>query len=277
MFNNKDSHKRVFFVVIMAIVSMLIIFTQIKAVSLGNVTIVDQVIAFFFTPAQNIIHKGEVSTIGFFNGLFNFRKIFKENIELKNENEKLNEEIIKLTSYEDENERLKKILELYNLENDNKSLVCEVIGHSPENWYETVLINKGTSDGIENEMYAFNSIGLIGKVERTTLFSAHLKLITNSNVSVPACISKTGYQGIVTGSGDNKLIMKYVDNQAQIKEGDIVVSSGMGEIYPKGLLIGKISKFIESSNTMYKVIEVNPSFDINMLQFVIVSKKKVKL
>jgi len=181
-------------------------------------------------------------------------------------------ELNRFRELEHENERLRKILQLKSVRQDYIA-TADVYARDPTNWLQVFWINKGKSSGIEKDMVAITPTGPVGKVRRIFQGEASITLITDVNSSVAARLQSSRIEGILEGRGDNICILKYVSKEADVKSGEKIITSGLDGIYPKGLLIGYVSKVTREEGEMFKVIEVSLAQDLGAVEEVMILKK----
>lgn len=150
-----------------------------------------------------------------------------------------------------------------------RTTAAEVIGAGASPEFRTLTIDKGTRDGLRSDMAVISPAGVIGRVVLPTRRAAKVQLLIDRNAAAGAIVERTRAQGVVIGAGDEMLRMDYVSEVAEIAVGDVVVTSGIDEIYPKGFVIGKVER-VEKSGTAYKQILVRPAADFSSLEEVIV-------
>lgn len=175
--------------------------------------------------------------------------------ELKVENEKLTAKVAELTEAEKTAERLQALVGLkstYNLQ----STAARIIGTAGDAWSRTVTIDKGSSSGFATGMPVCNSGGVIGQIIEVSATTSTVRLITDENSGVSAMIQSTRAQGTLKGQPDGSLKLEYVPADADVKEGDIVITSGLGGVFPKGLPLGTVSSVEKASNDTYYTIVV---------------------
>ena len=176
--------------------------------------------------------------------------------ELEAENAELTARVAELAEYQATSERLEKLLDLqstYNLQ----STAARISGQSSDAWSDTVTIDKGSLDGISVNMPVTNSTGVIGQVIEVAPNASTVRLLTDEGSGVSAMIQDTRAQGMVQGQPDGTLRMDYVSVDADVKEGDIIITSGIGGVYPKGLPIGTVASVTKNSNDVYYTIIVS--------------------
>ena len=176
---------------------------------------------------------------------------------LKYQNDELMAQVMQLEEYRQEAERLQGLLAIrdaYNVQ----AVGASVIGRSSNSWSFSIEINKGSRDGIEVGMPVMNSAGLIGQVEDVSYMSSTVRLITDENSGVAAMIQSTRAEGILNGSINGTLYLNYITRDQKVQVGDVIITSGMGGVYPKGIAIGEIVSVEGDEGDLYYTIVVAP-------------------
>lgn len=184
---------------------------------------------------------------------------------------KLSLENSHLRYLKEENERLRTILD-FKKQLPYASLVAEVIGLDYANNRRVIFLDRGSNDKVAEQMVCLNSDGLIGKVIDTGKHISKAICLNDPNSRVPARIDNSGEQGLVYGTikGDY-LEMRYLSKKTKAKLGDRIITSGLGSIYPKGILIGKISEI--KVDGFYKTAMVIPAVDFYRMEEVLLIRK----
>lgn len=210
--------------------------------------------------------------------------------ELKNveeDNDVLESSLDRVSSIEAENMELRRELEKlkeelnieYNLI-DYEYLNATVVTRNVGFWYNTITIDKGTYNGVEKDMVVINSKGLIGKVIKTSTFTSDVRLITTSdtNNKISVHISNGIYNlyGLINSYDYNKNVLELegISNTKDVNIGDYVYTSGLGGVFPTGILIGIVEEITTDSYDLAKIIKVKPSADFNDINYVSILKRK---
>ena len=175
--------------------------------------------------------------------------------ELKKQNEELTSELAQLSEAEKTAERLESLLGLqstYNLQ----STAARIIGTTGDAWSQTVTIDKGSANGFEIGMPVCNSGGVIGQIIEVSAATSTVRLINDENSGVSAMVQSTRAQGILQGQPDGTLMLSYVPADADVKVGDVIITSGLGGRFPKGLPLGTVSSVSRAANATYYTIVV---------------------
>lgn len=169
-------------------------------------------------------------------------------------------------------EELKKLNNLSSTLTDFNSLSAVVIERNKMYWFNSIVINKGSSSGIKKDMAVISSDGLIGKINKVSKTTSEVKLLTtndkNEKISVMIKTSDDTIYGIMNGYQDNYLEITSVNKNINVDNNSLVYTSGMGGIFPSGILIGKVAKVKEDKYNVSKLILVEPSSSFNNLKFV---------
>ncbi|MGH2853691.1 MAG: rod shape-determining protein MreC [Solirubrobacteraceae bacterium] len=195
--------------------------------------------------------------------------------EVRKQNNRLRAELIER---EDDNRGYHKLLQLYKLDgglhiSDYRPVAATVQGQSPNIWYTTVNIDKGTSAGVQVNDPVIDGEGLVGKVTFAASDGAQVSLITDSSVAVSAMISSTGAPGLVLPKvgAPNTLVMQYLPANTPVSVGEYVVTSGTisshgDSLFPRGIAIGQVTEVGEEAP--YKTVEVSPLANLHGLEAV---------
>jgi rod shape-determining protein MreC len=187
------------------------------------------------------------------------------------ENERLQETVHQLmlinNSYaqsQKENERLRRLLSMSHLV-EFKSVGARVVARTPAFLSNMVYIDRGSEDGMHTDAAVLSGDGIVGRIILVTKHQSQVQLLTNPDASIGVLLERTRTPGVLRGSGATLLEMAYVGNAEPVEVGDIVVSSGLDGIYPKGLPIGKV---VDSSKGkgVFRSIKVEPRIDLIRLE-----------
>ena len=168
-----------------------------------------------------------------------------------------------------EAQRLQKILSLQN-DNHYSSIAARVIGREQAALSKTFWINKGSAHGLKSGMPVIVPPGLIGRLTDVSWHSSKVLLLIDENSNVDALIQRTRVQGIVRGAGSRGCMVRYISKIQDVKEGDVIMTSGMSNIFPKGLLIGTVSQVEHKDVGLFLKIRVTPFVDFSTLEEVLI-------
>ncbi|MCM8799359.1 MAG: rod shape-determining protein MreC [Candidatus Omnitrophica bacterium] len=177
-----------------------------------------------------------------------------------------NEEILK------ENERLRKLLSFR--ENAKFKLVpAQVIMRNPDSLTSIIIIDKGKVDGIEENFAVITDGALVGRVAEVSKSSSKVVLLDEPQFCVSAIIQRSREYGLICGTLENQLIMRYLDKQADVVVGDTVITAGFTEFFPKGIIIGEVISIEENPGGISLSCRVKPAIDLYKLEEVMVIVK----
>lgn len=153
---------------------------------------------------------------------------------------------------------------------------AEALAYSPDDFFKVLYINRGRKDGVVEEMPLINTTGLVGKVTEVYMNTAQVMLITDKRSKVGVRIQRTRDIGIMQGTGNPKNCdLHYILTKAEVEIGDTVVTSGLGEIFPREIKVGYVSFIEKKPNYVFQHIQITPAVDFGKLEelFLIVGKK----
>ena len=204
-------------------------------------------------------------------------------INVRQENEQLRQELLKYKAANIEyreavatNVRLQKLLELKE-SLPPPTMTAEIIGKDPSLWFRTLTINRGSSDGVQKGMPVVTVEGVVGQVLTSSPNYSKVLLATDPNSAIDIITQKTRVQGIVKGLGREAFALHYVLKSAVVENGDYVLTSGLGGVFPKGLMVGTVSDIKKSRRGMFQDIEIEPAVDFSQLEYLIIIMKKYSL
>lgn len=281
MFRKRKSipKKYVLIMVIILIIIILVIFSF----TLKRERKLNKVEAFF---KDGLIYTEKIITYPF-NYIKNVVGDYRELKNVKKDNDILETSTSRIESIESENIELRRQLEALKEElnitytlSDYEYLNATVISRNVGYWYNKITIDKGTYNGVKKDMVVINSNGLIGKVIRTTTFTADVRLLTtsdtNNKISVHISNGDNNLYGLINGYDyeNNILELEGISNTRDVNIGDYVYTSGLGGIFPSGILIGSVTEITTDSYDLAKIIKVKPASDFNNLNYVSILKRK---
>ncbi|MFA7294973.1 MAG: rod shape-determining protein MreC, partial [Candidatus Omnitrophota bacterium] len=147
---------------------------------------------------------------------------------------------------------------------------ARVIARSPDSWSSSVTIDKGRYNGIRRGMAVINPNGLLGRVIESSEATSKVLLINDPSQGVSSIVQRSRQEGLVSGSLGGNLIMRYLPIDAQITEGDIIITSELSQVYPKGLLVGKVISIGKEFSGLSRYAVVRPAVDLSSIEEVLV-------
>jgi rod shape-determining protein MreC len=204
------------------------------------------------------------------SGYGNLRGVRAENDELKRQ---LGELQVQFQQERARAERARQLERLLGFQKDLPvdTIPASVIGASASLDFRGITIDRGSSTGVTANMAVIAPTGLVGRIVTPTAHASKVQLLIDRYAAAGALVERTRAQGIVIGSNGDVLQMNFVAATSDVKVGDVIVTSGVDGIYPKGFAIGKV-EHVDNGNGIYKGIRVRPSVEFNQLEEVLVVK-----
>lgn len=262
--------KKISFLIFFSI--LIIIFSLLFFKSKGSFSGVDSGITKIFQPVGAVFTNSTGGIKNFFSNLGNIGNLQKENKELTEKNNVLESETARMTVAEKENESLKRELK-FKTESGFQTVTASITFFDPTNLRESILIDKGANDGIRTKMAATSEGFLIGRVTDVYSDSSKILLITDPMSNVPALLPDVNAVGLVQGQVGMGLIMSQVPQETDLKKGAVVVTSGLGGEYPKGLIIGKVENITRKNNSIFQSASLRSLIDFKSLERVQIIKE----
>lgn len=245
----------------------------------------------------NFIEKGIKDTGLFFNKIVNTpinfiedkieeakskKKIYKKYKKLKTKYEKVELMEAKYNEAEKEIKELKETLELNKTLSENSYLNATVVNRNIGEFYNTITVDKGSSSGVKEGMAVITNRGLIGKTIKVSNFNSTVKLLTdndsNSKISVKIKVDDDYVYGLLVGykKKNKTFIIEGIADNKEIKEGYEVTTTGLGNYFPSGILIGKVSNITKDNFDLAKSVEVKSDVNFDNISFVTILKRDVE-
>jgi rod shape-determining protein MreC len=197
-------------------------------------------------------------------------RLMQRNAELEAQVSRLQTEIITLEQQLSETRILEALVDFARVNPENRYVAASVIGRDPSPFVKFVIINRGSDDGLRRGMPVVTQQGLVGRVAAVTAGAARIQLITDPASSVNVRLEPSRAQAILIGSITGELSLDMVPQSAEIKIGDLVLSSGLGGNYPSNILIGQIVSVRQKETDLFQSAAVQPVVDFSQLEIVLV-------
>ncbi len=221
------------------------------------------------SPFQEIVSDSINFVKDVWKQYFTLVSVSKENAHLNRSLKQAEEKNNRLMEMELSHARLKKLFNFQ--ETLNKRVVAaEVIGRDPSPWFKTIIINKGRREGVERGMPVVIPEGIAGLVTDVAKTYAKILLVIDQNSAVDALIQRTRARGIIKGEPSGRLQFQYVLRKHDIHEGDVVISSGLDGVFPKGIRIGYVHEVDKPDSGIFQQLVVTPYADFEKLEEVLV-------
>lgn len=237
--------------------------------SRDNMSFFESLVVGITAPVQKVVW-GVIDGVGsIWRGYFYLVGLEKENQTLKKELQELRLQMNRYREADLANQRLRALL------NFKKSIAtpllpAQLVAFDPSGWFQTILIDKGRNDGVVQDMAVVSAEGLVGRVIGVSNHHAKVLLILDGNSAVDAYIQRSRARGVLVGLGRELCLLKYVQRNEDVQVGDKVISSGMGGVFPKGLLVGTVQEVVRGSSGLFQRVEVEPAVNFSRLEEVMV-------
>jgi len=253
----------------LAVMLGLVLLISAQVNSRSGVPVLESVTSGIFSEVQRVLSGGVSGVRRLWSGYVGLRNLRAENEELKRQLAAAEIASQEQRALADRARGLEKMLELRDRV-DLRTTAAEIIGAAAMPDFRTLTIDKGTRDGLGPDMAVIAPAGVVGRLVTPSARSAKVQLLIDRNAAAGAIVERTRAQGVVVGGGGNeRLQMQYVSEASDVAVGDVVVTSGIDGIYPKGFIIGRVET-VEKNGPAFKRIVVKPAVDFSQLEEVLV-------
>src|SRR5271157_3936452 len=223
------------------------------------------------TPLEKVLVWVQTSTGNVWHNYFYLRGVRAENRNLKQQIERMSLEQVRMSQDADQARRLQALL-AFKEQFISQTMAAQVIGSSGSELSRSVYIDKGEHDGIKPDMAVITADGVVGKVLRVYRSSSLVLLIDDQTSGVGSILDKTRLQGILRGTPSGEVVLEKVMSDENVPPGEVVLTSGGDGIFPKGLVVGRVTKVTPGSE-LFLNIRVRPAADLSRLEEVLVVTK----
>lgn len=282
MYNKRRFNKRYLFILVVVAIALVLVvlaaslkeerdLNPVEKVAKDTITVVLKVVSAPFNFVKDKIDEA-----------IEKNNIYEKYKELQNKEEQVDSVISQNENLKNEISKLKDTLELNTILSDKVYLNATVVSRNIGYWYDEITIDKGSKNGIEKGMAVVTPKGLIGKITKVSNYSSTVKLLSNENmsdkISVKINIGDDYVYGLISkyDSKTNTYTVEGISENVDITEGADVVTTGMGTIFPSGLMVGKVKGVTTDNFDLSKVVEVEASVDFDDLDYVTVLKRKTE-
>ncbi|MBW1889594.1 MAG: rod shape-determining protein MreC [Deltaproteobacteria bacterium] len=221
------------------------------------------------SPFQGIVSEAINSVKDIWKHYFLLVSVSKENAQLNRSLKQAEEKNNRLVEMELSHARLKRLFDFQGTL-QKRVVAAEVIGRDPSPWFKTIIINKGSREGVERGMPVVIPEGIAGLVTDVARNYAKILLVIDQNNAVDALIQRTRARGIIKGEPSGRLMLQYVLRKHEIQVGDVVISSGLDGVFPKGIRIGFVREVNKPDSGIFQQLAVTPYADFEKLEEVLV-------
>jgi rod shape-determining protein MreC len=248
------------------LVSLLLLTVQTRGGGTGGA---GDVAAALLTPAQGLLVKVHRGALGIWDTYTDWKGVRRENAELRAEAEELRVQGLQRAETEQENIRLRRLLDLR--ERLPLSAVAgEVVGRESGGWVRAITVNRGRGSGVARQTPVIVPEGLVGRVAQVRPGASVVQLINDPASTVGAVVQRTRTPGLVEGDAGGVIRFKFMARDgAQVAPGDLIVTSGLGSLFPKGLPVGRVVAIEDKGSALFHFAVIAPAVDFARLEEVL--------
>lgn len=211
----------------------------------------------YIVAAPSRLYNNGIESLG------SYQELLVENADLKQQHLINNAKLLRFAALEKENIRLRSLLDS-SFKLGEQVLVAELIAVNLAPYEHIVVVNKGSQFGVHMGQSVLDDDGIVGQVSRVLPLSAEIILITDPNHAIPVQVNRNGLRTIAIGSGQlNKLSLPFLPNNADILPGDLLVTSGLGGIFPQGYPVAVVESFVQQPDKPFAIIHATPKAALN--------------
>ena len=248
------------------LVSFLLLTVQTRGGGTGRA---GELVAIVLTPVQSLLVRVHRGALGFWANYLDWKSVRRENAAIRGENEQLRVQTLQAGETREENTRLRRLLVL----RDRLPLATvagEVIGREAGGWVRSLTVNRGRGDGIAQQTPVIMPEGLVGRVVQVHRGAAVIQLLNDPASTVGAVVQRTRTAGLVEGDAGGAVRFKFMARDgASVAPGDLVVTSGLGTLFPKGLPVGRVVKIEDKGSALFHFAVLAPAVDFSRVEEVL--------
>ncbi|WP_176758769.1 rod shape-determining protein MreC [Thiohalorhabdus denitrificans] len=220
-------------------------------------------------PVQRVVSAPILLTQAVTDEVESHFQVHRKNEVLRKRLEHLEAENQELGALRRENERLRQLLnEAQRLKRSVSA--AQIIAESPDPFHHTVTVSRGQRHGVHPGQPVLSAQGVVGQVSSRSPLSAQVILLTDPNSGIPVLVRDSRVRGILAGTGSkDKLELRYVPSSARVKTGDILVTSGLGGVFPKGIKAARVEEVVRDPHSPFAEITARPTVPVSRLEDVL--------
>lgn len=230
---------------------------------------VEQVLLTVLSPVMKPVATISSTIGGVWENYINLVDVRHDNIRLREIVRQQNSRIVEAEETFLENTRLEKLLDMKK-KIKRSSLTATAIGNDITPWFHTLVLDRGVSSGLTEGMAVVASAGVVGQVVKVAPSTSRVLLLTDHTSGIAATIVRSRARGVVKGRGEGLCVLDFASREDDIKVGDMVVTSGIGGVFPKGLPIGEVTMVKRGEYGIFQTVNIRPSVNISRLEEMLV-------
>ncbi|MHC1698551.1 MAG: rod shape-determining protein MreC [Geobacteraceae bacterium] len=220
-------------------------------------------------PVGGLVFRVSDFFAGIWNNYISLVDVRKENVQLRETIKQLNTRVIRNHEAVLASERLQQLLNLRDALRV-PSIAARVIGEDVTPWFRTVIIDRGAVDGVREGMPVVASGGVVGRVVRVASTSSRLLLVTDNASAIAATVQRSRARGVVKGKSGQLCSLEFSQRGEDVKVGDVIVTSGIGGVFPNALPIGEVTMVKKGEYGIFQTVELRPFVSMSHLEEVLV-------
>ncbi len=232
---------------------------------------IERVAITLIAPFQMVMSKSVKAIENVWTDYFCTVSAAKENIALKKKLSDIDRIKSRIRELEFENNRLKKLVN-FTRTVEYTFVAAQVIARDPSPWFKTIMVDKGHKDGLSKGLPVVVSEGVVGHVIKVASNYSRILLITDRNSAVDALVQNSRVRGIVKGDSGKKCFFRYALRKEKIQKGEVIISSGFDQIFPKGLKVGEVIDVKKEPSQLFQKILIKTCVDFDKLEEVLIAK-----
>jgi rod shape-determining protein MreC len=259
--------RRYALLVAVLLTSLLLLTVQTRG---GGPARAGDLVALALTPVQNLLTKAHRGALSVWNSYADWKRVRAENLALHAENERLRIEALQARETDQENRRLRRLVTLRE-RLPLTTLGGEIIGREGGGWARSVTVNRGRADGVAQQMPVIVPDGLVGRIVQVRAGASVVQLLNDPTSTVGAIVQRTRTAGLVEGEPGGGLRFKFMARDgAGVAAGDLIVTSGLGTLFPKGIPVGRVTAIEDKGSALFHFAVLVPVVDFARVEEVLV-------
>lgn len=244
---------------------LLLLTAQTRGLGTGRAA---DVVTLVVTPVQSLLVRIHRGALGVWTTYVDWKSVRSENNVLRHEAERLRLQVLQSEETRQENARLRRLLELHE-RLPLSALAGEVVGREEDGWVRALTVNRGRGNGVTRQIPVIVPEGLVGRVLQVRAGASVIQLINDPASTVGGVIQRTRTPGLVEGHTEGSVRLKFMARGAQVEVGDLVVTSGVGNLFPKGLPIGRVVAIQDKGSALFHFAVLAPAVDFARVEEVL--------
>ena len=261
---------------VILVILLLVTLTALTARERLRLTFLERGVVTVLAPVQNLVSQTSDRVTGFLDSIRFYRQMEEENRRLQEELTRLEQLNVQVKELRQENYRLRELLE-FKAKTTYELLPVEVMARNPNQWFEILTVDKGSRNGIRQGMPVVTNRGLVGSIYTVAPNSSQVMLLTDPRRGVSALVQRSRDPGIVEGFTEKQgfLVMRNLLPEANVQVGDTIISSGLGPLFPKGLVLGYVLEVGEDEYGLLRYALLEPAVNFSRLEELYVVMERI--